>query len=123
MHRLLLFVLLAAFCLTDGHSQNKIYKIEFQHFEDSRGDSSMDMIAELPRSEYIQFEMPMNVSSGLGPTFNYHGYVVIIDQISFQEDGSYNVLLRREDGKDFFGYYPTLRAILKPSSNFTSPVD
>ncbi|NKI31557.1 hypothetical protein [Croceivirga thetidis] len=96
-----------------GQTQN--HQIEFQHFTESRGDSETDLILELPYSELVTSHRPLSSNSGLGKTFNFNGSIVVVDYIDVLQDVSMQVVLRREDGKDFYGYRPTLKAILKPT--------
>ncbi len=85
----------------------------YAHFEETRGNADTDLILTLPEQEIVQLQNSLNSSSGLGPSFNYYGKVVVVDQMDTLADGTKQLILRREDGKDFFGYRPTLKAILK----------
>lgn len=95
-------------------SQTTPYRIEFEHFEESRGSGNQEVITELPYSEIVLLHNPLGSKSGLGSTFNFNGNVVVVDQFNTLDNGTIQVILRREDGKNFFGYTRTLKAILKP---------
>ena len=95
-------------------SQNLNYTKTFEHFDESRGNAKNDYILTLPHEETVVLTSPLNSQSGLGATFNYFGMVVVIDQKNVMPNGEIQVILRREDGKDFYGYRPTIKAVLSP---------
>lgn len=111
-----LLSLLTLFYILGSFAQTKSHQINFEHFTESRGDSETDMILELPYTEFVSSHRPLSSNSGLGKTFNFNGVVVVVDYLDVLPDGSMQVILRREDGKDFYGYRPTIKAILKPTS-------
>ena len=113
----LLLLSIFAFHFQAQYAQHETHQIDFEHFTESRGDSDTDLILELPRSVLAMGHTPLNSTSGLGKTFNYNGNVVVVDYIDVLNDGSVQVVLRREDGKDFYGYKSTIKAILKSSIN------
>ena len=94
--------------------QKNLHQIEFEHFDISKGDSSPDLILELPHAGFVLSNSPLNSYSGLGKTFNFHGNMVVVEQMEKLDDGSIQIILRREDNRHFFGYKPTLKAVLKP---------
>lgn len=114
MVRFLLYIGCGLLFTLNSFSQNQVYRIEFEHFEESRGNGSDLIMTELPHSEVVVAYNPLNSKSGLGTKFNFHGNVVVVDQFNTLEDGAIQVVLRREDGRDFFGYTPFLKAILRP---------
>lgn len=91
--------------------QQEAFK-KFDHFVESRGDFDNGLILTLPYEEMVRLEANLNSNSGLGPTFNYYGTVVVVDQMNVLPNGNKQLVLRREDGRDFYGYRPTLKAIL-----------
>ncbi len=93
-------------------SQRSSFKKTFEHFEESRGDAAIDYILTLPYEETVRLTRPLNSTSGLGATFNYFGTVVVVDQMNVLPNGDRQLVLRREDGKDFYGFRPTIKAIL-----------
>ena len=93
-------------------AQQENFQKSFQHFEESRGDSNTEHILTLPYEETVVLTNPLNATSGLGPTFNYYGTIVVVDQINRLPNGQMQLILRREDGRDFYGFRPTLKAIL-----------
>jgi len=103
--------------ITTITAQTNAYRIEFEDFETSRGDSNQGLSVVLPHSEIVYLNNILGNSSGLGATFNFHGNVVVVDQFERMNDGSMQIVLRREDGKNFFGHEPTLKALLKIPSD------
>ncbi|AKA34741.1 hypothetical protein [Flagellimonas lutaonensis] len=114
MAKSLLLFLFGFFLYTGMNAQTQVYRMGFEHFQESRGDSDTGLLAKLPYTEVVLGYNPMNSRSGLGTTFNFHGHVVVVDQMDVLPDGSIQAIIRREDGRDFFGYAPTLKAILIP---------
>ena len=98
------------------YAQQDSFQKSFQHFEESRGDSNIEPILTLPYEEIVELTNALNSSSGLGPTFNYYGTVVVVDQMNRLPNGELQLILRREDGRDFYGFRPTLKAVLTKSS-------
>ena len=104
-------------------SQRSSFKKTFEHFEESRGDAAFDYILTLPYEETVRLTRPLNSSSGLGATFNYFGTVVVVDQMNVLPNGDRQLVLRREDGKDFYGFRPTIKAILSIVPKDSSKID
>lgn len=93
-------------------AQQERYQLKFEHFTESRGDFESGMLMEIPYSNVVMIENSLNSSSGFGLTLNFHGHIVVIDQMETLSDGNIQVVLRREDGQSFYGYKPTIKAIL-----------
>nr|WP_299339000.1 hypothetical protein [Allomuricauda sp.] len=110
--KLLLLIGVSVLCSVALQSQNQPQKIEFEHFTTSRGDADDNLLLEIPYSQVVVMNNSLNSSSGFGMTLNFHGNMVVVDQIETMPDGRTQVVLRREDGRDFYGYKPTIKAIL-----------
>ncbi|PWL40198.1 hypothetical protein DKG77_05075 [Flagellimonas aquimarina] len=93
-------------------AQTKSHQINFKHFTESRGDFEKGMLLEIPYADIVLVDNHLNSSSGFGLTMNFHGNIVVIDQMDVMPDGTTQVVLRREDGRNFYGYKPTIKAIL-----------
>lgn len=93
-------------------AQNEKFQKSFEHFDESRGDSDTSQMITLPYEETVLLYNALNSSSGLGPTFNYYGTIVVVDQMNTLPDGTLQLVLRREDGRDFYDFQPTLKAVL-----------
>ncbi|UJH66167.1 hypothetical protein [Allomuricauda sp. SCSIO 65647] len=113
MKRFLHTLFFCVLIITGLDAQTQTYEMGFEHFQESRGDTDNELIAKLPYSEVVLLHNSLNSRSSLGATLNFHGNVVVIDQMDIMPDGSTQIIIRREDGKNFFGYTPTLRAVLK----------
>ena len=112
MKRTVLFlVLLTLWALPTAMAQER-QRINIAHFSESRGDSDESLLLEVPFSQIIVLNNSMNSMSGFGMTLNLYGNVVVVDQMETMPDGTTQVVLRREDGRDFYGYKPTIRAVL-----------
>jgi len=105
----LIFILLM---ISSINAQQSEFVKRFNHFDESRGDVESGLILTLPYQEMVRLESNLNSNSGLGPSFNYYGTVVIVDQMNILPNGNKQLVLRREDGRDFYGYRSTLKAIL-----------
>ncbi|WP_106143524.1 hypothetical protein [Flagellimonas meridianipacifica] len=118
MQRRLLYIIPITFLFCSILNGQEHFKtISFEHFTESRGDSESGLIIEIPKSQIIVLENSLNTSSGFGMRLNFNGAMVIIDQMEVLRDGRTQVVLRREDGRNFYGYKPTLKAILTNNQN------
>ena len=106
----LMFLLVLTVWVTNAQ-QNR-YEIKFEYFTESRGDSELGTLLEIPYTNVVLVENSLNSSSGFGLTMNFHGQIVVIDHMETMPNGSVQVVLRREDGRSFYGYKPTIKAIL-----------
>ncbi len=59
----------------------------------------------------------LNDLDGMGNYLNVYGSKLIVDSLDIASDGTQNVVLRREDGNNFFNLYSTMRAKLTPMRN------
>ncbi len=110
------FTLLLLFIMSPVvFAQQTEFVKSYEHFNESRGNSENSQILTLPYEETVKLFNPLNAKSGLGPTFNYYGTVVVVDQMDILPNGEMQLILRREDGRNFYGYRPTIKAILTKS--------
>ncbi|WP_343488105.1 hypothetical protein [Allomuricauda sp. d1] len=123
MKRFLLLSIFFMFITLGLSAQAQVYEMRFEHFQESRGNADTGLIARLPYSEVVLLHNSLNSSSGLGATLNFHGNMVVIDQMNVLPDGTTHIVIRREDGRDFFGYTPTLRAVLRAAGTDDSPLE
>ncbi|MEM9075902.1 MAG: hypothetical protein AAGC43_02640 [Bacteroidota bacterium] len=113
MNRIVLYYTFLTFFLGMAvHAQENFRHISFEHFTESRGDSETGLVVEIPYSQMIVTENALNTRSGFGLRLNFNGTMVIVDQMEVLLDGRTQVILRREDGRDFYGYRPTIKAVL-----------
>lgn len=64
----------------------------------------------------------LNDLDGMGNYLNVFGSKLIVDSLDIASDGTQNVVLRREDGNNFFNLYPSLRAKLVPVQNLGNQI-
>ncbi|WP_222981965.1 hypothetical protein [Flagellimonas meishanensis] len=114
MKRKLLLVLMPLFTYTI-YAQESPQRISIESFSQSRGDAEESQLLEVPHSQIVVMNNSLQTSSGFGMTLNLYGSVVVVDQMERMPDGTTQLVLRREDGKDFYGFKPTIRAILSPN--------
>ncbi len=57
----------------------------------------------------------LNDWDGMNNYFNIYGSKVIVQSRDISSHGIINLVLRREDGDNFFGQYPTLKAEVIPN--------
>ena len=60
-------------------------------------------------------------SEGLGQAIVFNGSRLIIDSMSMGQDGWRYVVLRREDGRNFYDMFPTLKARMIPTTQRPEP--
>lgn len=71
-----------------------------------------------PKGETIVAVMGgLNNWDGMNNYFNVYGSKVIIQSREVAYNGIINITLRREDGRNFYGLYPTIRAQLSHFNN------
>ncbi|NNM19469.1 MAG: hypothetical protein HKP24_12970 [Croceitalea sp.] len=108
----IIFLSLLFFSLMSTYGQDAEYTKRFEHFHESRGDFESGLILTLPYQETVKLYNSLQSNSGLGANFNYYGTVVLVDHMEVLSDGNIQLILRREDGNSFYGYRPTIKAIL-----------
>lgn len=101
------------FCFTITLAQTG-YQLQSSHFEGTRGNAETGLILNLPEQEIVQLENHLNTTSGFGWTFNYFGNVLVVEQLDVLSDGTKQLVLRREDGKNFYSNRRTIKAIVRP---------
>lgn len=113
MHKaiLLLAILLSPFL---GEAQ-ELFHLSLEHRQSSIY-SSWDDFNEtsFPLNESTIIVGGLNDLDGFGNYFNIYGSKLIIDSLDIASDGTQSVVLRREDGGNFFNLYPTIKAKLTP---------
>ncbi|MEM9142897.1 MAG: hypothetical protein AAGA86_07915 [Bacteroidota bacterium] len=69
---------------------------------------------QLPAEDVLAIMGGLNDWDGMNNYFNIFGSKLIVERMDQNNDGSKLVVLRREDGKDFYNLFPTLTARLIP---------
>jgi hypothetical protein len=108
---LLLALLLSPFL---GGAQ-ELFHLSFEHRQSSIY-SAWDDTNEtsFPLKESTIIIGGLNDLDGIGNYFNIFGSKLIVDSLDIASDGTQRVVLRREDGDNFFNLYPSIKAKLTP---------
>ena len=107
---LIAYVMIPFFAFSQ--EQYKISFDDFQLVEDSS--TSLKNQMKFPFKDAIIVMGGLNDLDGLNNYFNIFGSKLIIDERGVNSDGSHKLILRREDGRNFFDLFPTLSAKLTP---------
>ncbi|MEM1337681.1 MAG: hypothetical protein AAF717_03965 [Bacteroidota bacterium] len=116
------FTLLLCMMISPLFAQQTAFVKTYKHFNESRGNAENVQILTLPYEETVKLFNSLNSKSGLGPTFNYYGNVVVVDQMDRLPNGEVQLILRREDGRNFYGYRPTIKAVLSTNIPSDPPI-
>ncbi|MGB5821855.1 MAG: hypothetical protein WBG90_20395 [Saonia sp.] len=84
----------------------------YQQNETSFG--TMDKQLSLPVKNSVVVLGGLNDLDGIGNYLNIYGSKLIVDSSDVNSDGIRQMVLRREDGRDFFNLFPTIKAKLIP---------
>ena len=113
MKKALLFITLVIIpFLVFSQEQYKIIFDEFQIVEDSS--TSLNYQIKFPQTDKVVVMGGLNDLDGMNNYFNIFGGKLIVNQQGMNSDGSQSLILRKEDGSNFFDLFPTLRAKLIP---------
>ena len=83
-----------------------------QIVEDSS--TSLNYQIKFPQTDKVVVMGGLNDLDGMNNYFNIFGGKLIVNQQGMNSDGSQSLILRKEDGSNFFDLFPTLRAKLIP---------
>jgi len=109
-------ILLLALLLSPllGKAQ-ELFHLSFEHKQSSIYSSWDDSNeTSFPLKESTIIIGGLNDLDGIGNYFNIYGSKLIVDSLEITSDGTQRVVLRREDGGNFFNLYPTIKAKLTP---------
>lgn len=98
--------------IVTGQEQYRLSLDTYQEMENNS--SAMKNHVSLPFANQIVVMGGLNDLDGMGNYFNVYGSKLIVDRLDYAENGIKYVVLRREDGRNFYEIYPTLRAKLIP---------
>ena len=117
---LCIFILTLSFTLTA--QQPRVFYLEIEP------DQQVDRVSGAPGSN-ISVPVKSGIvlldgaydSEGLGQAIVFNGSRLIIDSMSMGQDGWRHVVLRREDGRNFYDMFPTLKARMIPTTQRPEP--
>ena len=116
MKKFFLCLLFVSICFSV--SAQEFFRLEldlFQQVESNNGGTPS--LIKLPHRNATIIMGGLNNGEALNNYFNIYGTKIIIDSINQGADGHENVVLRREDGRNFFDIFPTLSATLVPAEH------
>ncbi|MFS4415942.1 hypothetical protein [Maribacter sp. 2307ULW6-5] len=73
--------------------------------------------AQISQNKVVAVMGGLNDWDGANNYFNFFGSKVIIERKDIASNGNTHLVLRREDGKNFYGLYPILNAEIVPASS------
>jgi len=85
---------------------------DYQYVENK--DGARNNLMKLPKSGATIIMGGLNDLDGLNNYINLFGSKLIVDRLNMGSDGIQNIVLRREDGRDFFDLFPTVSGTLMP---------
>ena len=107
----LLSILFVSICFSS--SAQELFRLQFDTYQyvESK-DGALGSHIKLPNNNATIIMGGLNDWDGMNNYFNLLGSKLIIDSTDRSSDGIQNVVLRREDGRDFFDLFPTVSAKL-----------
>lgn len=106
----LLFLITPSLCMAQ-----ELYHISFEQNQTTLHTSQTnESEISLPAKGSTIIMGGLNNLDGMGNYLNVFGSKLIVDSLDIAMDGTQNVVLRREDGNNFFNLYPTMKAKLTP---------
>ncbi len=122
MRKALLCVVFFILCTLTNAQQLYELKIHQSQTLDYH-DITNGQLITLPNTKFIVMMGGLNDWDGLANYFNIYGSKLIVDSLDRKSDGSKDVVLRREDGREFYDRFPTILATLTPLNQITRELD
>ena len=93
----------------------EVFKISLDEYQTvENGTTSLESQVKLPAISGTVFFEGLNDLDGMGNYLNIYGSRLIVDSLERSSDGTKQVVLSREDGRDFYDFFPTLSVKLVP---------
>lgn len=119
MFRYRFFIAIILIASVSVHAQEKVYSLNAYEFEAPRMESVLDPAfrkLELNKDKHLTISEPLVRSilnqGGIGKTVNIYGKALVIEEVNPLTDGSVELVMRKENGKSFFNFYPRVKARL-----------
>lgn len=109
---ILLIGIVAPFFLGSAQQTGLLILDEYQKIETSFASTTHEI--KLPAEEVMAIMGGLNDWDGMNNYFNIFGSKLIVERMDVNNDGSRQLTLRREDGRDFFNLFQTITAKLVP---------
>ena len=115
MKPLLLFIgIFAPFFMGSAQQTGLLVLDDYQKIETSYASTIHEI--QLPAEEVMAIMGGLNDWDGMNNYFNIFGSKLIVERMDINSDGSKQLTLRREDGRDFYNLFQTITAKLIPIS-------
>lgn len=98
--------------LTQAQEQFILSFDKFQEVENSS--TALKSQISFPIEDSVIVMGGLNDLDGMGNYLNIYGSKLLVDSKKLTSNGQHALILRREDGKDFYNLFPTLSAKLTP---------
>lgn len=98
--------------LTQAQEQFILSFDKFQEVENSS--TTLKSQISFPIEDSVIVMGGLNDLDGMGNYLNIYGSKLLVDSKKLTSNGQHALILRREDGKDFYNLFPTLSAKLTP---------
>lgn len=96
-----------------GAQQTGLFVLDdYQKIETSYASTTHEI--QLPAEEVMAIMGGLNDWDGMNNYFNIFGSKLIVERMDVNSDGSKQLTLRREDGRDFYNLFQTITAKLIP---------
>ncbi len=103
------------------YAQQNIYSVNAYDFQKEfwafRNDPVQNRIS-LDKEKYITLPLEMSrtiiMQNSVGNTVNIYGKSLVIEEIDHLRDGSVTLVMRQENGKDFFNFFPKVKTRIFP---------
>lgn len=115
---LIVVFLLMTVSIGYGQSQFLLVFDDYQLVEDP--DTSLQNQMRFPIMSSVVVMGGLNDLDGMGNYFNVFGSKLLIDSKKPIKNGEHALILRREDGRNFYDLFPTLSAKLIPVTHQTN---
>ncbi|WP_299530911.1 hypothetical protein [Ulvibacterium sp.] len=113
MKLFVIFVGIVAPCFIGNAQQTGLLILDdYQKIETSYASTIHEI--QLPAEEVMAIMGGLNDWDGMNNYFNIFGSKLIVERMDINSDGSKQLTLRREDGRDFYNLFQTITAKLIP---------
>ena len=124
MFRIRPFFAIFVIAAVTAHAQEKVYSLHAYEFEAPKMEAVLDPAyrkLELNKDKHLTISEPLIRSilnqGGIGKTVNIYGKALVIEEVNPLMDGSIELVMRKENGKSFFNFYPKVKARLISNEN------
>ncbi|WP_425234765.1 hypothetical protein [Ulvibacterium sp.] len=106
--------IIASFFIGSAQQTGLLVLDDYQKIETSYASTIHEI--QLPAEEVMAIMGGLDDWDGMNNYFNIFGSKLIVERMDLNSDGSKQLTLRREDGRDFYNLFQTITAKLVPIS-------